>query len=165
MQKLLEQHYNINQGGVASGYYSQMSQIMHHQLSKQTVVNSLNASNHDVTSNHTTTLRLNNSIEGPNKVIKIRNFQQLFGEQPIEVSENVSSKKSSSNHGETVSMGSQRAMDPSEQYKSHQQKVLELQEAMQKQEIKYDTLITPLFRVEKVDADHYYSDSDEMCNE
>lgn len=34
LQQLLEQHYNINQGGVVNGCYSQMSQIMHHQLSK-----------------------------------------------------------------------------------------------------------------------------------
>lgn len=75
----------------------------------------------------------------------------------------MSCKKSSSNgqNPETCSLGSQPPVDLTEHYKTHQQKVLELQEAMQKQEIKYDTLITPLFRVEKIDADNYYSDSDE----
>jgi hypothetical protein len=113
----------------------------------------------------TTTLRLNNQDQGSNKVIKIRNFQQLFGDNKIPEQFDLNSRNLNDSQSEMVAddqtvLSVQQSSCPQEVYKTQQHRVLELQEAMQKQEIKNDGMMQPLFMVTKADHDNFMSESE-----
>lgn len=85
LQKMLEKHYNINQGGETLNRYSmsQLSQVMNHQLSRQVGYDIYHGSSLSYNSNFegTTMIRAVQDGFGPQKVIKIRNFKALFDKE------------------------------------------------------------------------------------
>lgn len=50
--------------------------------------------------------------------------------------------------------------DPREAYRYQQSRIIELQEALQKQQVSYDNFLQPLFKVERTDHDDYYSETE-----
>ena len=84
LQRLLEQHYNVNNhNGTQIPFSNRMSQIMHLQLSrKQNGAFARPFQNDDqLLKNGRSTIQVNSLIQnadGTNKTIKIRNFQALF---------------------------------------------------------------------------------------